>query len=64
MSENAASKADIDNLRGELAIAMRDLKIWAGSIAVIIAGLLFGALHQWPPQPTLPQVAGSSPSAR
>ena len=57
--DNVATKADIDNLRNELAIAVRDLKIWAGSIAVIIAGLLFGALHQWPPQPTPPQVSGS-----
>ena len=57
--DNVATKADIEGLRSELAIAVRDLKIWAGSIAVIIAGLLFGALHQWPPQPTPPQVAGS-----
>ena len=56
---NVATKADIDNLRNELAIAVRDLKIWVGSIAVIIAGLLFGALHQWPPQPAPPQVTGS-----
>ena len=55
---NVTTKADIDNLRNELAIAVRDLKIWAGSIAVIIAGLLFDALHQWPPQPTPPQVSG------
>lgn len=61
--DNVATKADLDNLgkelRNELAIAVRDLKIWAGSIAVIIAGLLFGALRQWPPQLTLPHVAGS-----
>jgi hypothetical protein len=57
--DNVATKADIDNLRNELGIAVRDLKIWAGSIAVIIAGLLLGALHQWPPQPTPPQVSGS-----
>jgi hypothetical protein len=50
----------MDNLRNELAIAVRDPKIWAGSIAVIVAGLLFGALHQWPPQPTPPPIAGSS----
>jgi hypothetical protein len=57
--DNVTTKADIDNLRNELAISVRDLKIWAGSIAVVIAGLLFGALHQWPPQLTPPQVAGS-----
>jgi hypothetical protein len=57
--DNVATKADVDNIRKELAIAVRDLKISAGSIAVIIAGLLFGALHQWPPQSTPPQVAGS-----
>ena len=60
--DNVATKGDIDNLHNALAIAVRDLKIWAGSIAVIVAGLLFGALHQWPPQPA-PQVIGSSPSA-
>jgi hypothetical protein len=53
----------IDNLRNELAIAVRDLKIWAGSIAVIVAGLLFGALHQWPPQASPPPVIGSSAPA-
>lgn len=61
--DNVATKANLDNLgqqlRNELAIAVRDLKIWTGSIAVIIAGLLFGALHQWPPQPTPPPVTGS-----
>jgi hypothetical protein len=39
---------------------VRELKIWAGSIAVIIAALLFGALRQWPPQATPPQAAGPS----
>ncbi|HEV2100858.1 MAG TPA: hypothetical protein VGR45_18275 [Stellaceae bacterium] len=61
--DNVATKADIENLRNELAIAVRDLKIWAGSIAVIAAGLLFGALHQWPPQPAPSQVTGSPSSA-
>jgi hypothetical protein len=57
------TKRDIDNLPDELAIAVRDLKIWAASIAVIVAGLLFGALHQWPPEPAPPQVSRSPPSA-
>ena len=61
--DNVATKADIDNLRNELAIAVCDLNIWVRSIAVIVAGLLFGALHQWPPQPAPSQVIGSSPSA-
>jgi hypothetical protein len=56
--DNVATKADVENMRNEL-VAVRDLKIWTGSIGVIIAGLLFGALHQWPPQPTPPPVAGS-----
>ncbi|HEY3910356.1 MAG TPA: hypothetical protein VGM07_10735 [Stellaceae bacterium] len=60
----ASPRTHIDNLRNELAIAVRDLKIWAGSIAVIVAGLLFGALHQWPPQPTPPVAGSSSPSVR
>jgi hypothetical protein len=59
IDDNLATRADIDNLRNELAIGVRDLKIWAGSIAVIIAGLLFGVLHQWPTPPTPPQVSGS-----
>jgi hypothetical protein len=30
--DNVATRADIDNLRNELAIAVRGLKIWAGPI--------------------------------
>ncbi len=51
--DNVATKIDLDqlgrDLRSELAISVRDLKIWAGSIAVVVAGLLFTALHYWPP---------------
>lgn len=49
--DNVATKVDIDNLRNKLAIAVRDLKIWARSVAVIVAGLLFGALL---PNPGVP----------
>jgi len=45
----AALKTDITAVRSELAVAVRDLKIWTGSIIVAAAGLLFAALHYWPP---------------
>jgi hypothetical protein len=34
----------------DLALAVRDLKIWTGGIAAAAAiTVLFGALHLWPP---------------
>jgi hypothetical protein len=32
-----------------LAVAVRDLKLRLGSLIVVVATLLFGALHYWPP---------------
>jgi len=53
--DNVATKADLDRLgsalRSELAIAVRDLKIWIGSLIVGAGGALFAALHYWPPHP-------------
>ncbi|MBV8357600.1 MAG: hypothetical protein JO189_06635 [Deltaproteobacteria bacterium] len=40
LRESVATKSDIVELRHEIQLAIRDLKIWTGSIAV----LLFGAL--------------------
>jgi hypothetical protein len=40
LRESVATKSDIAGLRSEIQLAVRDLKIWVGSIAV----LLFGAL--------------------
>ena len=33
----------------DLALAVRDLKIWTGGIAAAAITVLFGALHLWPP---------------
>lgn len=40
--ENVATKTD-------LKILEQSLKIWTGGVAVAAGGLLFAALHYWPP---------------
>ena len=40
--ENVATKTDLE-------LAIRDLKIWTGSVAAALFILLFAALHYWPP---------------
>ena len=35
--------------KSDLGIAVRDLKIWTGSIAAAAVTILFAALHIWPP---------------
>jgi hypothetical protein len=40
--DNVATKTDLE-------LAIRDLKIWTGSLAAALFILLFGALHFWPP---------------
>lgn len=40
--ENTATKADLRDLE-------QRLKIWLGSLIVVVAGVLFAALHYWPP---------------
>lgn len=45
---DAMSEADLVT-KTDLAIAVRDLKIWTGSIAAASIAVLFGALHLWPP---------------
>ena len=47
--DNVATKADLRELKGELGVAVRDLKIWTGSLAAALFILLFAALHYWPP---------------
>jgi len=40
--DNVATKTDLRDLE-------QRLKIWLGSLIVVVAGLLFSALHCWPP---------------
>ena len=40
--DNVATKTDLHDLE-------QRLKIWLGSLIVVVAGLLFAALHYWPP---------------
>jgi hypothetical protein len=49
-SSAAELKTEIGVVRSELAIAIRDLKIWTGSLFAAGMGLLFAALHYWPPR--------------
>jgi len=51
MAEAIADAVSEANLvtKTDLSIAVRDLKIWTGSIAAVAIGLLFAALHLWPP---------------
>lgn len=48
----AMTTADLANktdLKTEIKIAVRDLKIWTGSIAAAAVAFLFTVLHIWPP---------------
>jgi hypothetical protein len=47
--ENVATKADINALRAEMREIEQRIVIRLGAVAVVIAGLLFTALHYWPP---------------
>lgn len=54
--ENVATKVDIAAVRADLAAVRADLErqidrmvVRLGALVVIVAGLLFAALHQWPP---------------
>jgi hypothetical protein len=44
----AATSAELATKRdlGELG---KDLKLWLGTLMVVVATVLFGALHYWPP---------------
>ncbi len=47
--ENVATKADINALRAEMREIEQRIVIRLSAGAVVIAGLLFTALHYWPP---------------
>lgn len=50
----AETMADTLVTKTDLAIAIRDIKIWTGSVGLTLAAaanaILFGALHLWPPR--------------
>ncbi len=47
------TQADIDELRDDLKASVRAewarMAMWLGALAVVLADLLFAALHYWPP---------------
>jgi hypothetical protein len=45
----AATKADIAALKADLALVEHRLMTRLGGLAVVLTGLLFAALHYWPP---------------
>jgi len=45
----SSTRADLAKLETKLEVAVRDLKIWTGSVGAALLILLFGALHLWPP---------------
>jgi hypothetical protein len=47
--ENVATKADIAELRAQIELVKHQLWTRLGSLVVVVAGLLFAALHYWPP---------------
>jgi hypothetical protein len=51
--DHVATKADIDSLRAELLLRLAELEhrtmTRLGGLVVVVAGLLFAALHHWPP---------------
>lgn len=48
--EQEIRKADVAAVRADLKIAIRDIKIWLGSLIIVTGGALFAALHYWPPK--------------
>jgi hypothetical protein len=53
LRESVVTKSDltsaVSSLEAKIEIAVRDMKIWTGGILVAGLGLLFTALHYWPP---------------
>lgn len=56
ISDNVATKQDIGAVRAEIASVRSELVLVEhrlltrlGALAVVLAGLLFAALHYWPP---------------
>jgi hypothetical protein len=46
---NVATKADVAQLRADLELVKHQLMTRLGGLAVVLTGLLFAALHYWPP---------------
>jgi hypothetical protein len=46
--DNVATKADLDLLRVELKREIDRVVVRLGGLVVVVAGLLFAALHLWP----------------
>jgi hypothetical protein len=49
LHDNVATKQDLQALEGKLELVKRQLIIRLGGLMVVLAGLLFAALHYWPP---------------
>ena len=47
--DNVATKGDLRELEQRLERRIDQIVIRLGGLVVIVAGLLFGALHLWPP---------------
>lgn len=58
--DNVATKADLDHAVASLRSEMREMEqriiIRLGGLVVVVAGLLFAALHLWPPPAPSPTV--------
>jgi len=46
---DAMAGADLVATKNDLAIAVRDLKIWTGSIVAAAVAILVAVQHLWPP---------------
>jgi hypothetical protein len=47
--DNVATKQDLQALEGKLDLVKHQLITRLGGLMVVLAGLLFAALHYWPP---------------
>jgi hypothetical protein len=47
--DNVATKQDVQALEGKLELVKHQLITRLGGLMVVLAGLLFAALHYWPP---------------
>ena len=47
--DNVATKQDLQALEGKLELVKHQLITRLGGLMVVLAGLLFAALHYWPP---------------
>jgi hypothetical protein len=49
ISDNVATKTDLREMELRLDRRIDNMVVRLGALVVIVAGLLFGALHYWPP---------------